>query len=246
MATQNTKIEWTEATWNPVRGCSKISVGCQYCYAERFAERWRGVKGHPYERGFDLRLVPKALKVPLEWKRPRMIFVNSMSDLFHEEVPLHFIQRVFETMGRAQQHTFQILTKRSERLRELADSLTWYSNIWMGVSIECPDYLFRIHHLRHVPATVRFISLEPLLAPLRVPFAGIDWVIVGGESGPKARPINPIWVRRMRDACVSASVPFFFKQWGGVRPKRTGRVIDGRTWSQYPKHHNQSYSIDSV
>jgi protein gp37 len=229
------RIEWTQATWNPVTGCTKVSPGCKHCYAETFAERWRGVPGHPYERGFDLRLWPERLELPLRWKKPRAIFVNSMSDLFHERIPLDFIRRVFATMEKASWHTFQVLTKRSERLAELAPDLSWPPNVWMGVSIETARYVGRADHLRKVPAAVRFLSLEPLLESLgTLDLSGIHWVIVGGESGPGARPMDARWVREIRAQCRAAGVPFFFKQWGGVRKGRNGRVLDGRTWDERP------------
>lgn len=234
----NSTIEWTDSTWNPVTGCIKVSPGCKHCYAETFAERWRGIPGHPYEQGFDLRLWPERLDLPLAWKKPRMVFVNSMSDLFHEQVPSAFIQRVFRTMEKALWHTFQIFTKRSERLAELAPDLNWPPNVWMGVSIETAEYLWRADHLRSVPAAVRSMSLEPLLGPLgRLDLSGIHWVIVGGESGPGARPIEPKWVREIRTQCRVAGVPFFFKQWGGVLKRRNGRVLDGQTWDEMPKGH---------
>jgi protein gp37 len=232
---EKSTIEWTDSTWNPVTGCTKVSSGCKHCYAETFAERWRGIPGHPYEQGFDLRIWPERLDLPLAWKKPRMIFVNSMSDLFHEKVPLSFIQEVFRTMEKASWHTFQILTKRSERLAETASMLNWPRNVWMGVSIETAKYLSRADHLRKVPAAVRFLSLEPLLGPLgTLDLSGIHWVIVGGESGPGARPIEGAWVRNIRKQCRREGVPFFFKQWGGVRKKRNGRVLDGRTWDGMP------------
>ena len=228
-------IEWTDATWNPVSGCTKISQGCKHCYAARFAERFRGVSGHPYEQGFDLKLWPERLLLPLEWKDPKRIFVNSMSDLFHPGVPDAYIRNVFATMVRARQHAFQILTKRAERLAELGQSLPWRSNIWQGVSIESMDVAWRADSLRKVPADVRFLSLEPLLAPLDdLDIRGIQWVIVGGESGPGARPMKPEWVRSLRDRCLTQGVPFFFKQWGGVRKHETGRMLDRRTWDQFP------------
>ncbi len=231
-------IEWTNATWNPVTGCTKISPGCKHCYAEVFAERWRGISGHHFEQGFDLRLWFKRLELPLTWKTPRTIFVNSMSDLLHEKVPTSFIRRVFQTMEQASWHTFQVLTKRSERLAELAPTLDWPSNVWMGVSIESADYLWRADHLREVPAAVRFLSLEPLLGPLGViDLTDIDWVIVGGESGPGARPMEADWVRDISKQCRRENVSFFFKQWGGVQKKRTGRTLDGRTWDGMPKGH---------
>jgi protein gp37 len=231
-------IEWTDSTWNPVTGCTKVSPGCKHCYAETFAERWRGTPGHHFEQGFDLRLWPERVDLPLTWKKPRTIFVNSMSDLFHEKVPLAFIQRVFQTMEKAHWHTFQILTKRSEILAELAPELPWPPNVWMGVSIETAKYLGRADQLRQVPAAVRFLSLEPLLGPLgTLDLSGIDWVIVGGESGPCARLIEAKWVREIRKQCRAADVPFFFKQWGGVNKKRNGRLLDGRTWDEMPRGH---------
>lgn len=230
-------IEWTDATWNPLRGCRKVSPGCKHCYAETFAERFRGVPGHPFEQGFDLRLVPEALELPLRWRAPRRIFVNSMSDLFQDEVPESYIQRVFAVMARAQHHlAFQVLTKRSARLRELAPRLPWPANVWIGVSVESEKYSSRVYDLAMVQsAAVRFLSVEPLLGPIpRLPLSGIDWVIVGGESGHGARPMDPGWVRDLRDQCLSAKVPFFFKQWGGVRKARAGRELDGRTWDEMP------------
>ena len=228
-------IEWTDATWNPVRGCTKISPGCKHCYAETFAERFRGVPGHPFEQGFDLRIVEDALELPLRWRTPRRIFVNSMSDLFHEKVPDEYIHRVFDVMHRASQHEFQVLTKRSERMVEVTSKLSISTNVWMGVSVENVDYVSRIDDLRKVRAAVRFLSIEPLLGPIdRVPLRGIHWVIVGGESGPRARPMDPAWVRSIRDQCDKAKVPFFFKQWGGVQKKRHGRLLDDRTWDEMP------------
>ncbi len=229
-------IEWTDSTWNPVTGCTKVSPACQHCYAETFAERWRGVPGHPYEQGFDLRLWPDRLELPLTWKRPRTVFVNSMSDLFHEKVPLAFIRSVFRTMESASWHTFQILTKRSERLAALAPDLNWPPNVWMGVSIETADYLWRADHLREVTSAVRFLSLEPLLGSLgALDLSDIHWVIVGGESGPGARPMEAAWVRHIRRQCRREGVPFFFKQWGGTQKKKNGRSLDGRTWDGMPK-----------
>src|SRR5688572_23034409 len=223
-----TKIEWTDSTWNPVRGCTKISPGCKHCYAETFAERFRGVPGHPYERGFDLRLVPEKLAEPLRWSRPRMIFVNSMSDLFHVDVPTEYVVRVARVMAEASRHTYQVLTKRSERLRDLLRGELAFAaalpNVWWGVSVEDRKHgLPRVEHLRSAPAAVRFLSVEPLLEDLG-PFSleGIHWVIAGGESGPGARPMQPEWVRGLRDRCRAAGVPFFFKQWGGVRKKAAG------------------------
>jgi protein gp37 len=225
---QNSAIEWTEATWNPVTGCSKVSPGCAHCYAETFAERWRGVPGHPYEQGFDLRLWPQRLDVPLRWRRPRMIFVNSMSDLFHEDVPTEFVARVFDVMVEADHHIFQILTKRPNHLLELADSLPWPKNVWVGVSIENKRWIDRADVLREVPAAVRFISAEPLLGPLMgLNLEGIDWLIAGGESGHGHRPLQVDWVRGLRERCCDESVAFFFKQWGGRTSKSGGRLLDG-------------------
>lgn len=228
-------IEWTDATWNPVRGCSKVSPGCAHCYAETFAERFRGVAGHPFEHGFDLRLVPTALELPLRWKAPRLVFVNSMSDLFHEDVPASYIQKVFDVMRRAKQHTFQVLTKRSKRMLELSRQLDVPDNVWMGVSVESQRYVDRIADLRGVKAKIRFLSVEPLLGPIhRLPLRGIHWVIVGGESGHGARPMKPEWVREIREHCLAAQVPFFFKQWGGVRKSKAGRRLDRREWNEMP------------
>jgi protein gp37 len=232
---ETSTIEWTDSTWNPVRGCTKVSPGCKHCYALTFAERWRGIPGHPYEQGFDLRLVPEKLREPMSWKSPRRVFVNSMSDLFHDDVPEFFIRQVFAVMAEAHWHTFQILTKRAARLAELAPRLTWPANVWQGVSIENAAYVSRIEYLRSVEAAVRFLSIEPLLGPIpHLPLDGISWVIVGGESGPKHRPVDPAWVRDLRDQCLRARVPFFFKQWGGSRPKAGGRLLDGREWDEYP------------
>lgn len=228
-------IEWTEATWNPVTGCDEVSPGCAHCYAKTFAERWRGVPGHPYEQGFDLRFWPERLDQPLKWKRPRMIFVNSMSDLFHERIPLSFIEQVFDTMREADRHTFQILTKRHERLAELSPQLDWPANVWMGVSIENRRWVERADYLRQVNAAVRFISAEPLLGPLEgLDLEGIHWLIAGGESGPRHRPVKAEWVRELRDRCGAEGVAFFFKQWGGPTSKSGGRILDRRTWNQMP------------
>ncbi len=231
----STSIEWTDATWNPVRGCSKVSPGCKNCYALTFSERFRGVPGHPFEWGFDLRLVPEKLEEPLKWRTPRRVFVNSMSDLFHEEIPADYIRSVFEVMGQAEQHQFQVLTKRSRRLAEMASSLPWHRNVWIGVSVENQDYAWRVDDLRQVPAEVRFLSVEPLIGRIsELPLAGIPWVIVGGESGWNRRPIREEWVREIRRQCVDRGVPFFFKQWGGRFPKSGGRELDGREWSEFP------------
>jgi protein gp37 len=235
------KIEWTDATWNPVRGCTKISPGCKHCYAERFAERFRGVKGHPFEQGFDVRLVPHKLGEPLRWSEPKMVFVNSMSDLFHEVVPESYITRVATTMRVARWHTYQVLTKRSGRLKELLTARLRAAaeepHIWWGVSVEDRKYgLPRIADLHATPAAVRFLSVEPLLEDLgELPLGGISWVIVGGESGPGARPMREEWVLSIREQCKAARVPFFFKQWGGVRKKSAGRVLRGRTYDAFPE-----------
>ena len=232
---QATKIEWTEATWNPVTGCDQVSPGCAHCYAKSFAERWRGIPGHHYEQGFELRLWPERLEQPLRWRRPRTIFVNSMSDLFHEQVALAFIERVFDVMVAAPQHTFQILTKRHQRLVEVASSLPWPPNVWMGVSVENRRFVGRADYLREVPAAVRFISAEPLLGPLEgLDLSGIDWLIAGGESGHHHRGVRAEWIRDLRDRCAAEDVAFFFKQWGGRTPKAGGRVLDGRTWDDRP------------
>lgn len=237
---QNSSIEWTDATWNPVRGCTKISPGCKFCYAERFAERFRGVPGHPFEQGFDLRLIPEKLEEPLRWRSPRKIFVNSMSDLFHEKIPDWYIEQVAGVMLRADWHTYQVLTKRSARLMTLLSTRLANAaaapHIWWGVSVENREYgLPRVEHLRNSPAAIRFLSVEPLLEDLGdFDLTGIHWVIVGGESGPGARPMLPSWVRSVRRQCHNAGVPFFFKQWGGVQKKRAGRILDGRTYDELP------------
>jgi protein gp37 len=232
---ETSRIEWTDSTWNPVRGCTKLSPGCKHCYALTFAERWRGIPGHPYEQGFDLRLVPEKLEEPLRWKSPRRIFVNSMSDLFHESVPDDFIRHVFEIMRKAHWHSFQVLTKRARRLAELAPRLLWPENVWQGVSVESERYLDRVDCLRSVDAAVRFLSLEPLLGPLPgLRLEGVSWVIVGGESGLHHRPIQSEWVRDIRDRCLREGVAFFFKQWGGRTPKSGGRQLDGKEWNQMP------------
>jgi protein gp37 len=266
------KIEWTEATWNPVTGCTEVSEGCDHCYARTFAERFRGVPRHPYEQGFDLRLWPERLDQPLRWKRPRVVFVNSMSDLFHDDVPDEFIARVFLVMAQAQRHNFQVLTKRPGRMasilrrwtrsvtpiRELDDFILlgrWpLPNVWLGTSIETQKWAnVRIPKLLETPAVIRFLSCEPLLAPLELPLpraqahdgvVRIHWVIVGGESGPGARPIDPQWARSLRDQCLDAGVPFFFKQWGGRTPRAGGRELDGRTWDEMPARQS-SNSVSS-
>ena len=232
----NSAIEWTESTWNPVTGCTKVSLGCRYCYAERLAKRLRAMGNANYSGGFRVTLHEHMLEVPLKWRTPRMVFVNSMSDLFHEKVPVSFLKRVFDVMHRASHHVFQVLTKRSERLTRLAPELDWPENVWMGVTVEHADYLDRVEHLRATPARIKFLSLEPLLGPMpHVDLAGIDWVIVGGESGPGARPMRAEWATEIRDRCASAGVPFFFKQWGGRNKKKAGRVLDGRTWDEMPE-----------
>lgn len=218
-----------------MRGCTKVSPGCKHCYALVFAERFRGVRGHPYELGFDLRLVPEKLDEPLRWKSPKRIFVNSMSDLFHEGVPLEYIEQVFDIMGRTPRHQFQILTKRSKRLAEVAPRLKWHPNIWMGVSVENAKYASRSADLATVKAAVRFLSVEPLLGPIpELPLEGIQWVIVGGESGVNRRPLRECWVRDIRDRCQASGIAFFFKQWGGRYPKSGGRELDGREWNEFP------------
>jgi protein gp37 len=230
-----TTIEWTEATWNPVTGCSKVSPGCLNCYAERMARRLQAMGQPNYRDGFAVRTHEHMLGLPAKWGKPRMVFVNSMGDLFHEQVPVAFIQRVFRVMEGTPRHTFQLLTKRADRLAKVAPSLPWPKNVWMGVTVEDNERLCRVEILRQVPSAVKFLSVEPLLGPLPdLNLDGIDWVIVGGESGPGARSMNAEWVLDIRDACVNAAVPFFFKQWGGVRKKAAGRRIEDRTWSQMP------------
>jgi protein gp37 len=233
---QSSSIEWTDATWNPITGCTKVSPGCRNCYAERIAYRFAGIHGFPKRpHHFDVTLHCERLKQPLRWKKPRMVFVNSMSDLFHEAVPIEFVQQVFEIMRTASTHTFQVLTKRSSRLLELNTQIDWPPNVWMGVSIEDQDYRFRIDDLRKTAASVKFLSLEPLLGPMPdLGLQDINWVIVGGESGPKARPIDKQWVVDIKEQCQMASIPFFFKQWGGINKKRNGRQLEGRTWDEMP------------
>jgi protein gp37 len=245
---ENSAIEWTDATWNPVTGCTKISAGCDNCYAERFSERFRGTPGHPFETGFDLTLRPERLEQPLAWRQPKMIFVNSMSDLFHKQVPQEFIGRVFDTMERAHWHTFQVLTKRSSLMRDFLKKRYGQNrgpaHMWFGTSVEDGTKLTRVRHLRDAPAGVRFLSIEPLIGRIGpVDLTGIDWVIVGGESGPRARPMDPDWVREIRDQCKKARVAFFFKQWGGFRPKSGGRELDGREWSEFPRRTSENLRV---
>lgn len=232
----SSKIEWTESTWNPVTGCTKLSAGCANCYAERMARRLCAMGHANYVNGFEVTLHPHVLEHPLKWKKSQMIFVNSMSDLFHADVPLEFIQQIFDVMTRAYWHTFQVLTKRSERLAELAPLLDWPDNVWMGVTVENADCAYRIDDLRHLPSAVRFLSMEPLLSPVEdMNLDRIDWVIVGGESGFGARPIEKKWVRSIRKQCCKADVPFFFKQWGGVNKKKTGRLLDNHLYDEMPR-----------
>ncbi|MEP6847313.1 MAG: phage Gp37/Gp68 family protein [Acidobacteriota bacterium] len=232
----NSSIEWTQSTWNPVTGCNKLSPGCKNCYAERMSKRLQAMGQRNYADGFKLTLQPHMLELPLRWKKPQTIFVNSMSDLFHKNVPLEYIQRVFDVMNRAHWHRFQVLTKRADRLEQLSRHLNWTSNIWMGVSVESEKYASRIDLLRQTGAMTKFLSLEPLLGPLRnLDLTGIDWAIVGGESGFGARPMLVNWVTDIREQCQSAKVAFFFKQWGGVQKKRHGRILDGRTWDEMPR-----------
>jgi len=251
---ERSAIEWTDATWNPVRGCTKISPGCKHCYAETFAERFRGVKGHPYEQGFDLRLVPEKLQEPLRWRTPKRVFVNSMSDLFHETVPDSYIQSVAEVMVEADWHTYQVLTKRAERLRDLLKTKLRFAaakpHIWWGTSVENRKHgVPRIEALRSAPAQVRFLSIEPLLEDLGgLDLTGIHWVIVGGESGAGARPMQREWVISIRRQCRQQRVPFFFKQWGGIRKSKNGRILDGRTYDEMPtcdEHTSETKSVDT-
>ncbi|MCY7346998.1 MAG: phage Gp37/Gp68 family protein [Pyrinomonadaceae bacterium] len=229
-------IEWTESTWNPVTGCNKISPGCKNCYAERLSKRLKAMGQSNYRNGFKLTMQPQMLELPLSWKKPQTIFVNSMSDLFHKNVPLDYIQRVFDVMKRAHWHRFQVLTKRADRLAELSSELEWSPNIWMGVSVESQKYVHRIDELRETGAKVRFLSLEPLLGALKnLNLKEIDWAIVGGESGYGARPIKEDWVLEIRKQCQDFDVPFFFKQWGGVNKKKAGRLLEGKTWDEMPR-----------
>ena len=231
------KIEWTESSWNPVTGCNKISEGCKNCYAERMAKRLQAMGQQNYVNGFEVACHSHMLDAPLRWKKPNMIFVNSMSDIFHKKVPFDFIKQVFDVMRIADQHLYQVLTKRAKRLLELSEILKWENHIWMGVTVENKTLKYRIDCLRKTSAKVKFLSLEPLLGPLgKLNLSGIDWVIVGGESGPQARPIEADWVREVRDQCIEQNVPFFFKQWGGVQKKKNGRVLDGVVWDEMPTH----------
>lgn len=252
----SSKIEWTESTWNPVTGCTKISAGCKNCYAERMAKRLKAMGQPNYKNGFKLTLHEQVLEYPLQWKKPQTIFVNSMSDLFHEEIQDEFIFRVFDVMKRAYWHRFQILTKRSARLKEMASLLDWPENVWIGVSVENLSVKYRIDDLRAVPAFIRFLSLEPLLSTLgHLVLSDIHWVIVGGESGPKARPMEKEWVIQIRERCIKQGVPFFFKQWGGINKKKTGRLLEGRTWDEMPLklieleeeiEHNKSLHLTAI
>lgn len=232
----SSQIEWTDATWNPTTGCDKVSSGCKFCYAESFSRRLKAMGVEKYANEFDFTLHEDVLEEPLRWRKPRYVFVNSMSDLFHEEMPVDFLLRVFDVMREASQHRFQVLTKRADRLVELSPLIDWPSNVWMGVSVESQTYEFRIDRLRQSAACIKFLSLEPLIGPLpNLNLTDIDWVIVGGESGHKPRRIDPDWVRGIRDQCLNASVPFFFKQWGGKNKKKNGRELDGRTWDEMPE-----------
>lgn len=232
---QTSTIEWTEATWNPTTGCTKISPGCKNCYAERFAERWRGIKGHPYEQGFDLKLWYDRIEAPLHWKKQRIIFVNSMSDLFHKDIPFEFTEKVFETMKKSHWHVYQVLTKRPEAMLEFSKYYgDWPSNVWAGVTVENQDYTHRIDILREIPVKTKFLSCEPLLSDLTLDLKDISWVIVGGESGPGARPMEKAWVTSIQKQCKKADIAFFFKQWGGVFKSHTGRELNGRTYDEMP------------
>lgn len=234
MALKST-IEWTESTWNPVTGCTKVSPGCANCYAERLALRLKAMGQPNYSNGFDIAFHEKALELPLRWKTPQVIFVNSMSDLFHKDISTDFIKKVFKVMNKASHHRFQLLTKRSDRMLSIARSVIWTKNIWAGVSVESADYLPRMDDLRQMPAAVKFVSMEPLLGLIEdINFENIDWIIAGGESGPGARPLEPDWIRCIRDQCQKNRVPFFFKQWGGTRKKKAGRELDGKTYSEMP------------
>ncbi|MEN6299792.1 MAG: phage Gp37/Gp68 family protein [Anaerolineaceae bacterium] len=232
---QNSSIEWTESTWNPITGCTKISIGCTNCYAERMARRLQAMGQPNYINGFNITLHPNSLNLPLKWKKPQMIFVNSMSDLFHDEVPFEFIQEIFNVMKNAYWHTFQILTKRSERLLEIDKYIAWPPNVWMGVSIENNKFIYRCEHLRKTKSKIKFLSCEPLLGPIKdLNLKGIHWVIVGGESGTNARPVKEDWICEIRDQCISNNIPFYFKQWGGKNRKKSGRILQGQIWNQMP------------
>lgn len=232
---KQTKIEWTETTWNPITGCTKVSAGCKNCYAERMAYRLHLMGSPNYKNGFKLTCHESQLRTPLKWKKGKIVFVNSMSDPFHKDVSEDFIKKIFWTMKIASHHQFQVLTKRSERLLEINNMVTWAPNIWMGVSVENSDYLYRIDHLRKTSAAIKFLSIEPLLGPLgKLNLQGIDWVIVGGESGPHSRPMQEEWVEEIKRQCIEKAVPFFFKQWGGVNKKKTGRTLKGKIWTQMP------------
>ena len=239
---KNSKIEWTDSTWNPITGCSKISPGCKYCYAERLSKRLNAMGVTNYKNGFNLTLQPHMLDRPLTIKKPNNIFVNSMSDLFHEKVPFEYIQKVFDIMRRAHWHQFQVLTKRSQRMFDLSKEIVWPRNVWMGVSVENSDYVWRINHLQNTNASVKFLSIEPLIGPIHhLDLHNIDWVIVGGESGPHARPMEKDWVLTIKNICQKNDVPFFFKQWGGTNKKKAGRKLEGRTWDQTPDIINPHY-----
>ena len=235
----SSRIEWTQVTWNPITGCSKVSPGCTHCYAERLSKRLKAMGLEEYKNGFQLTLHEDTLESPLSWKKPRLIFVNSMSDLFHEQVPLEFILKVFDTMRRASWHQFQVLTKRSHRLLELTEHIDWPKNVWMGVTVEQQDFSFRIEDLKQTKAYIKFLSLEPLLGPItRMNLEKIDWVIAGGESGPGARPLLEEWIVNIRDECLVSGTPFFFKQWGGTNKKKNGRLLQGHLWNEMPTINN--------
>ena len=239
-------IEWTESTWNPITGCTKTSAGCKNCYAERIAYRLQAMGQPNYKNGFQLTLHEEALSIPLTWRKPRIVFVNSMSDLFHQAIPFEFIEKAFDVMCSTPRHTYQILTKRSHRLMQLSPRLPWPTNVWMGVSVESEAYTFRLEHLRAVNSSVRFVSFEPLLGPIaNLDLSDIHWAIAGGESGPNARPMKPSWARVIRDQCKAADVPFFFKQWGGVNKKKAGRVLDGKIWDQIPCTDNALFALSA-
>lgn len=246
MATSS-HIEWTQMTWNPVTGCTKLSQGCKHCYAETMARRLKSMGMERYKNGFSVTLHEDLVVLPMSWKRPRMIFVNSMSDLFHHDISIEFIQRVFATMVACPQHTFQVLTKRSGRARDIASQLPWPKNVWMGVSVESAEVINRVADLQKIPAVVRFLSVEPLIGPIAdLPLDGIHWVIVGGESGPKARPMRQEWVRDIRHQCREREVAFFFKQWGGVRKDLTGRELDGQVYNEMPRTPRNAEDVSAV